>query len=116
MKVQIKETGEIKYLGIIDRKSGVDFIKDFIGNHNGFSNWEYNDDLEIYIVSEDDYEWWSTVIRNEEDLMDLVDELKEDHPDEWYVIDQIVSDAGNDDLEVRALYAIANLKEYFKED
>jgi len=60
MKIIIKETNETKMLSIIDPKTGLDWISDFVGNTGATSDgqFEWNDDLDAYVCDKYTYEWW----------------------------------------------------------
>jgi hypothetical protein len=64
MTVQIRETGEIIELSLIDPKTGCDYVEDFIGNTGAFNREfaVYDADNDCYIAYDDDVEWWQTVI------------------------------------------------------
>jgi len=116
MKTKIIETGEIKSLAIYD-KNGIDYTRDFIGNYGSLTDgsFKYNDDDEVYETTQENFDWWKTVIKNESTLVDLIETVKQDNYDEHFEtrIQQILDYAGNDDLEVSAITAIAIIKETF---
>ena len=78
MRVQIKETKEIKELGIIDIASGQDWVKDFIGNGGAFNDgqFEYDDELELYQASSDTVEWWEDAIMYNEWQDRVINEIR----------------------------------------
>ena len=84
MKIKIKEDGRIEELSIIDPKSNVDWVKDFMGNHDALP--EYNEDEDVYEMQNDDYKWWSDVttsyetadIRYREMLSEINDQNERD--------------------------------------
>jgi len=72
MQIVIKETGTIRKLAwTID---GVDCVQDFIGNNGGWDSFSYDDDRDVYIVSQADFNWWDKVI---EDNIVLYDHLSD---------------------------------------
>lgn len=56
MKIQIIETGALETLSIIDPKSGMDFVQDLMGNHESLP--DYNDEIDAYEMTLEDYGWW----------------------------------------------------------
>lgn len=60
MNVKIRETGKLETLSTIDRKSGVNWTGDLVGNSGAFADgqFEWSDEDDAYLVSQDDYDWW----------------------------------------------------------
>jgi len=77
MDVIIQETGEKKTLCAV--RGGRDDTTDFISGTGGFENGDfiYDDDLEVYMCSQDAYDWWEKVISDNERLEERIAELKE---------------------------------------
>lgn len=79
MKVQIKETGEIKTLSIIDRKSGVNYVSDLIGNAGALNDgqFKYQDYDGTYLADQGTYDWWAQYIEDSETTDREIDALAE---------------------------------------
>ena len=73
MEITIFETGEKQELSIIDSKSGVDWINDLMGNHNELPN--YNDDDDIYQMTQESYNWWATLTKDLQAAEDRCDDV-----------------------------------------
>ena len=61
MEIKIIETGKIEQLGIVDPKSGCNWIKDLMGNHGALPDLEEDADgyeTGYYLMSQDDFNWW----------------------------------------------------------
>lgn len=59
-KIKIDETDEITTLSIIDPKSGVDWTNDLLGNCGALRR--YDDDQEVYLMTQEEYDWWDTLV------------------------------------------------------
>lgn len=90
MELTIIETGEVKTLTLIDAKSGQSWIKDFIGNADGFgfkdgvndnanSYIVYDKEEEAYYTSSANFDWWEKVVSDREALDERIKELSEKH-------------------------------------
>lgn len=99
MKVQISETGKIEYLNITDPKSGCDWTQDLLGNHGALP--EYDDDTDTYLMSQDDFDWWSDLVDRYQEADDryyeICRELDENERSEFE--DIVSSHCGGVDLE-----------------
>ena len=62
MNFKIKETNKIKELSITDPKTGCSWTADMIGNHGGLDNLEYSEDNDQYTITQEDFDWWESVI------------------------------------------------------
>ena len=76
MNVFIKETKQIKTLSIIDPKTGVDWIRDFIGNHEN-GQFTYDDELDVFICDQENFNWWEKVVDDNQTLAYKKQELIE---------------------------------------
>lgn len=76
MKIRIEETGEVKDLIILDRKTGCEWTADLVESGNRKS-----DDAGIIILTADDYDWWSDYIADYEATEDEAEELAADLDD-----------------------------------
>ncbi len=114
MEIRIKETNEIVELEIIDPKTNLDFIADFIGNtgslHDG--QFEYDEDTEIYTTTQENYDWWETVVTDNQELENRLFELRQEHGNE--AVHNAIGESGNCDLEKLAVRLNQNLDEVFK--
>lgn len=114
MEIRIKETGKIEILSIIDPITGVNYIRDFIGNSGAFideSQFAWDDEGEVYVCGQDTYDWWSKVASDNEELENKIRELKQEH--DATIVESIVYGAGNVDLENHADCVNAALDEHF---
>lgn len=99
IKVIINETGLEETLSIVDPKSNVDFVKDFIGNHGAFSDGQFTFDEEVdaYRCEQDTYDWWAKVVSDHQALEERIADLKEAHGSDR-VLD-VLDGVGGYDLE-----------------
>ena len=74
LNVLIKETNQVKSLSIIDPKTGVDYIGDFIGNTGAFSREfeKIENDTAEYQTTEGDFEWWENVVATAQEADNLI--------------------------------------------
>ena len=74
LNVLITETNEVKSLSIIDPKTGVDYISDFIGNTGAFGRKfeKIENDAAEYQTSEGDFEWWENVVEVAQEADNLI--------------------------------------------
>ena len=72
MQIKIKETGKIVVLSLLDRKSGQNWIKDLLGNHN--ADCTYDDDG-LCIMDQETYDWWARVVSWLDDADEALDNL-----------------------------------------
>jgi hypothetical protein len=95
MKVRVIETGKVVELGILDLKSGQDWIADFIGNSGALSDgrFTYDYDAELYIASAEEVEWWQRAIARTEEMNDFIEELKDVYESDY--VDRFVNAAAN---------------------
>ena len=80
MKIRIKETGEVKELTVIDRKTGVDWTADLVGDDDQIA---WNDELGVSETTQDAYDWWAAYIADytadEEMIEVLFEEIYSKH-------------------------------------
>lgn len=64
LTLKIKETQETKTLSLIDPKTGVDWISDYIGNTCDMTNGAltYDAESDIYHISQDDFDYWADMV------------------------------------------------------
>jgi hypothetical protein len=94
--IKIIETGAIETLTLIDRRSGCDCFSDFAS----VGDWELEvdedgDETGRYLLSQHDYNWWAKVTDATQDMNDRIDDLKEEYPDSYDEIDQLVAEAAD---------------------
>ncbi len=78
MQVIIKETSQAATLTLIDRKTGVNYVADYIGNTGAF-NREFERVGDDWCISQDDFDWWDAVIAKQQQSNDLQAEYLETH-------------------------------------
>lgn len=102
MKIIIKETNKKENLLILDQKTGINFIGDFIGKYGAFQDGQFvfNEELDAHICDQDTFDWWNKVVHDNQKLLGRMEELENEYG--FDVIDDIVKDAGHDDLEYYA--------------
>lgn len=100
MKVQIKETGKVETLSLI-ASTGICWAKDCIGNHGALNDgqFEYDDDKDAYVCSEDTYSWWNDYFAAQQKVDNRIEELKKEHGSEAVFEVIHASEYGYNDLE-----------------
>jgi len=97
MKILINN--EIKTLEITNPETGCNWEQDLIGNANGFDG--YDDEKELYIMTQDTYDWWDNYIKTEQDLQNRASELKNTlDNDDAEKFEQELIDASDNDMEM----------------
>lgn len=116
MKIIIKETSAAETLSIIDPKSGVDYILDFIGNAGALIDGQFDrdEDRDAYVCGQDTYDWWHAVVTANQVLDDRIHELVKEHGSE--TVYGVIHAAGSVDLEDHAANANQALDEAFGDD
>jgi hypothetical protein len=75
MKIMIKEKKQIRELSIYGT-NGIEWTADLLGNNDAL---QYDQEREIYIMSQSDYFWWLEYINNhindEKEIQELAEEL-----------------------------------------
>ena len=102
LNVKIKETGDTETLSLIDPKTGCNYIADFIGNTGAFyREFERIEDENgtYYLITQDDYDWWSNVIAMQEKSDVLQVEFLENHSYDDLL--ELLSKADYNDLDTR---------------
>jgi hypothetical protein len=79
MKISIRETSAVKNLLIIDPKSGVDYIVDFIGNAGALIDGQFTWLGDHYACDNDTYIWWHHVVADNQALADRINDLEQEH-------------------------------------
>ncbi|MCK5612886.1 hypothetical protein KAR91_64025 [Candidatus Pacearchaeota archaeon] len=110
MEIKIKETGEIESLGIVDPKTGVNWINDLMGNHNALPD---NDDVTgYYSMSQTDFDWWDDLVSRLSAAEDQYNNLLNYIDDKNYENLQSDYESINCDLEDRPQLIIDVCKQY----
>jgi len=78
-KIKIKETGEIEEILCVDPRSGIDWSMDLLGYCNDFDG--YDDDLDCYIMSEENYDWWNNYANEYQKADFAITELFKEKPE-----------------------------------
>lgn len=112
MKVVIKETGIAETLRLTD-KNGYDYVQDFIGNNGALNDGQfvYDDEKDAYLVSSDDYEWWSNTIQLHQQLNDKIAELSDEHGSD--AVHDVINGVNYLDLDDEAKAMLAALEKAF---
>lgn len=99
INVMITGTQTASTLSLIDPETGVDWVKDFIGNYGAFNDdqfvWEETHG--VYFAAQDTYDWWAKVIADHSELSIRIEGLKSSVDPEEVL--QVVSQAADCDLE-----------------
>lgn len=113
MKLYIKETGAIETLSIIDPKTGINYIADFIGNTGAFDRgreFEKTDKAD-FAISQNDYDWWAKVVADNQAIEYRIADLAEEYG--YDRVMTILQDVSGHDLGDYALAANNALNEEF---
>ncbi|GIO13550.1 hypothetical protein J19TS2_31050 [Cohnella xylanilytica] len=114
VKVKIKETGELDTLVLMD-SNGINWVRDFIGNVGALNDGQfvYDQEEDVHVVSQEDYEWWSNTIQLHQRLNDRIEELSQEHGRD--AVDEALQGIDMLDLDVEAKAMLAALDEAFGE-
>lgn len=93
MKIYNTTTGKTESLIIIDRKSGMEWTNDLVGNAGDL---HYNSDREMAEMSQEGFGWWKNTIEGLEKIDDLTEQAREllDY-DDFEELKRKLSDEGN---------------------
>ena len=107
MKIIIIETRSTETLSLIDRKTGEDYIADFVAGYDDISQ-----DEEGQLVCETHYafDWWKKVIEDRQELEDRLDDMREKYGRE--AVYKVIEDFPQVDLEDEAREFNAALDEF----
>lgn len=113
MNIIIKETGKEKSLSIIDPRTGVDFIQDFIGNHGALIDGQFvfDEDRDAWVCDQETYDWWVKVVNDNQALNDRIYELENELGSE--TVQNVVQGSDATDLEDHAAAVNQSLDEAF---
>lgn len=121
MRIIISETGEEKYLSLIDPKNGCDWVCDFIGNAGGLGCTGDNtytlfvpDGDGAYITDAGNFDWWENVVSEMQEF-----ENKKFCLEQKYGCDAVCDALGDSmqcDIEFQASNGMAALRSAFPDD
>lgn len=113
MKIIIKETSEVKTLSIVDPKSGIDYVADFIGNTGALIDGQFvwDEDHDAYMCDRETFDWWDAVVTDNQLLEDRIYGLVQEHGSD--AVYNAIYAAGSVDLEDHAANANRALDEVF---
>lgn len=93
-----------------------EIIQNFDGTNDGQFTWD--DEKQVYFCDQDTFDWWDEVLDNEQELTDLLHEVRNGDKDlsdeEIEEIQEISNRCHNDDLEVGSRNALIEIKEYLE--
>lgn len=102
MDIKIRQTGLNETLSIIDPRTGMDYISDFVGNTGAFNDgqFEYDAEQSSYLCDQYTFDWWHKVVNDNQELDERIYNLSKTYgSDEVY---QVVNSAGSCDIEDHA--------------
>lgn len=113
MKIIINETKKVEYLSLIDPKTGVDFIADFIGNTGALIDGQFYKecDSDFYVCDEPTFDWWCKVVSDNQALLYRIYDLKKERDSE--AVEAVIRTANDGDLEDHAASVNNALDEAF---
>jgi hypothetical protein len=97
MNFRIKETKELKTLGIFD-EDGIEWTADLLGNHGEL---HYNSETEEHELTQESFEWWSeyikTYLEDVQKIQEFANEFGLDENEIWYRVSlETTNDLGDD--------------------
>ncbi|MET1174356.1 hypothetical protein [Paenibacillus amylolyticus] len=109
IKVLIGGTTDTPILSMIDPITGIDWVKDFIGNHGAFIDGQFSliEGSDIYVADQETYDWWSKVLADQAALAERISDINDEE------VNCIVSSASECDLEDQAARVNAALDEAY---
>ena len=112
MKIIIRETNATKELSIIDPASGVNYIADFIGNTGALVDGQFvwNEELDANVCDQGTFDWWDTVIDDNQDLEDRIHEMLKIYDQD--AVYKVIGEKCNVDLEDYASVINAALDDF----
>lgn len=102
MKIIIRETSAVEVLSLIDPKSGEDTALDFIADAGALDDGQFKRDLDhdTYICDQDTFDWWHSVVDDNQALANRIHDLVQAHGHE--AVYGAIEEADNVDLEAHA--------------
>lgn len=120
MNCKIIQTGSIHTLHFVNPSTGVDDPEGLIGNYGKLDDepdrggFYWDDDLCVYLVSLDTYNWWSRVLQEQQSLNDRIYDLIQEHDSD--AVYAVIEDMPSVDLEDHATVLHRMLDEAFEDD
>lgn len=116
MEIIIRETGKCETLSIIDNKTGVDYINDFVGNHGALDDGQFDFDADrgVYVCNQETFEWWDAVAADHQKLECRINALINEHGSE--AVREVIEAAGSFELEDYAANINNALDDAFGDD
>ena len=74
MKIIITETGSTDTLSLVDRKTGQDYVADFVAGYDDFSQDEEGN---LVVKTQAVFNWWQKVIEDRQELEDRIADMVE---------------------------------------
>lgn len=101
MNILIEKTQKIETLSLIDPKTGIDYIADFIGQYiDTMDEFCWDDENNAYICTKESFLWWSKVVADNQALEYRIHYLKEKHG--YEAVETVINNAGSVDLDDQA--------------
>lgn len=96
MKVQVRETGKIVTLTLMDA-NGINWAQDFIGNWGALADGQFEaTDAGTHLADQETVEWWANALESQQALDNRVNELKEEHGAE--AVEAVLNEVNENDL------------------
>lgn len=116
MDIIIKETSASESFSIIDPKTGVNWISDFVGNTGATMDGQFvwDDELDAYVCDQETYDWWENCIDEHQKLADRVYELEQEHG--WDAVHKVIDDEYYCDLGDQPRHVNSVLDEAFGQE
>lgn len=101
MKVTVNGTKQAE-LKIVDSRTGVNYVQDFIGNWGAFADGQFihGEQSGTFACSQDTFDWWVKVLADQQQLDERIAELEDANGSD--AVREAIGDAGNTDLECMA--------------
>lgn len=111
MDVLIKETGEEKYLAVIDWKTGGNYAAELVVP--GLPEDEGYDDMGRIPMGEETFAWWETVLAEYQNVEDAEEEAFDIlSGQEWGEMTEELDFGGSRDIEDYPKYALETINKY----
>ncbi|MMZ66507.1 hypothetical protein D1872_290090 [compost metagenome] len=97
MDVQVKETGKIVTLTLIDAKNGINWAEEFVANWGALDDGQFvKTDAGTYLADQETVDWWVKALNAKQALEERISELKEEHGVE--AVGDVLSQVYDNDL------------------
>ena len=80
MRIKITESEEIKELEIINPKTGIDYINDFLIKHGGFESIKFSETEDMYVTDQENFSRWDDIIKRYQEVDDRYFNVKQELP------------------------------------